>query len=256
MVIDDVEQHHEPARMRGDHQAFQVLRRAVARIRRERQHAVVTPVALAWKIRDRHELDRGHAQAHEVVQPLDRRVERAFRRERADVQLVNHRLFPRAPAPRSVGPFEGQRVDERARGVDVLRIRARRRVRHADAVVDPVAVARAGREIGYRGAEPAALFRGSGCRWRPRSCVISSATCAAPGAHSRKRATPSSSSAPNGIAWRRFMPDAPPAPAARASGPAADIPRRPASCCPPACRFRARCRIARTTPSPHRAPAA
>jgi hypothetical protein len=40
--------------------------------------------------RKRHELDHGHAQFHQMIEFLDRRIERTGRRERAEVQLVDH----------------------------------------------------------------------------------------------------------------------------------------------------------------------
>ena len=79
VVVDDVEQHHEPARVRGVDEALQILGRAVGRVGRELQHAVVAPVAAAGKVGERHELDRRDAEIGEVVEPPLDAGERAFR---------------------------------------------------------------------------------------------------------------------------------------------------------------------------------
>ena len=74
MVIDDIEQHHQPKRVRVVDHRLQLARRAIRLIGRERQHAVIAPVARAGEIGDRHQLDRGHA---EVAQPLQPRGDAA-----------------------------------------------------------------------------------------------------------------------------------------------------------------------------------
>ena len=111
MVVDDVEKHHELVRVCRIDQSLEIVTRPVARVRGERQHAVVTPVPAAGEIRHRHQLDRGHAELGEVIEPLDHRRERPRGRECADVELVDDRFFPRAPAPRVIAPVERERVD-------------------------------------------------------------------------------------------------------------------------------------------------
>ena len=65
-------------------------------VRRERQHAVVAPAAVAGKLADRHHLDQRDAEVDKVVEVLDRARERARGGERADVQLVDHGARQRA----------------------------------------------------------------------------------------------------------------------------------------------------------------
>ena len=99
VVVDDVEEHAEAARVRRVDERLELVGRAVRALRRERQHAVVAPVARAGRLRERHQLDRGDAERGELVEPLRGRGVGALRRERADVQLVEHDLVPRPPAP-------------------------------------------------------------------------------------------------------------------------------------------------------------
>ena len=54
MIVDDVEKHHQPAQMRFVDQRLQVFGPAIGAVRRIQQHAVVTPVAPAGEIGDRH----------------------------------------------------------------------------------------------------------------------------------------------------------------------------------------------------------
>jgi hypothetical protein len=131
MVVDHVEQHHQAPGVRRIDQALEVRGRAVARVRRERQHAVVAPAALAGEVADRHQLERGDAEVGEVVEPVERGGERAARGEGADVQLVHDRLGPRPSRPAVVVPLVVERIDHPARRVHVVRVPARRRIGHS-----------------------------------------------------------------------------------------------------------------------------
>ena len=76
VIVDDIEDHHQSALMRGIDQGFQILRPPIAGVRRKEQHAVVTPVPAARKVRDRHEFDRGDAEVGKCVELVDCRAER------------------------------------------------------------------------------------------------------------------------------------------------------------------------------------
>ena len=114
VVVDDVEKHHQPARMRGVDQCLEILRPAVAGIRRERQHPVIAPVPAAGKIRQRHQLERGDARCGQVIEFLDRGAECALGRERADVNFREHRLMPGPSLPVRALPFISM-IDDFAR---------------------------------------------------------------------------------------------------------------------------------------------
>ncbi len=136
MVVDHVEEDHQAARMRRRHQALEILRCAVGRIRGKQQDAVVSPVAFAGKIRHRHEFDRRHAKPHQIVQALDGGVESTLWRKGADMQFVDHGLLPRTAAPGLVRPFEPMWIDHRACCVHIPRVVARGRIGHIEAPVD------------------------------------------------------------------------------------------------------------------------
>ena len=148
VVVDDVEHDAEPGGMGGVDEAGKPVRSAVGLLHGRREHAVVAPVADAWEGVDRHQLDRRHAEADEPVELAGDAVERALRRERADVQLVEHGVGERrrrASRGRSSGTSPGRR-----RPTD----RARRRV--------------ASPTPGRRAAHRRRAGCGSGRRARPR----------------------------------------------------------------------------------------
>jgi hypothetical protein len=99
MVVDNVEDDHQAARMRRVHQRLHVVWLPVASIRRVGQHPIVAPVPAARKLGDGHELYCRDAERDEVVEPADRGAESAFRREGPKMQFVDHRLLPRPAAP-------------------------------------------------------------------------------------------------------------------------------------------------------------
>ena len=98
VIVDDIEQHHEPARMGGVDEGLQVFRAAIGIGRREGQHAVIAPVPPAGKSGNRHDLDGSDAEIDQMVQLADGGAKRAFRCESADVQLVDDGLLPGRPA--------------------------------------------------------------------------------------------------------------------------------------------------------------
>ena len=144
VVIDDVEEYHEIPFVRRLHQRLERMRGPVTAVRREGQHAIVSPVSRARKIPDGHELDGGHAELGQIVQSLAHAGKGAARREGADVKLVEHHFLPGTAEPVDVLPLEGAGVDHFARAVDVLRLIARARIGYQVLRVDAKAVATAG----------------------------------------------------------------------------------------------------------------
>jgi hypothetical protein len=128
VVVDDVDEDHQAARMRGRDQRLQFVGRAIACIRRERQHAVVSPVARAREIGERHQLDGRDAKLGQVIQAFLHAAKGACRRKRADVKLVERGLVPRSPRPVLIGPVEIVGVDDFARAMHVIRVESRRRI--------------------------------------------------------------------------------------------------------------------------------
>lgn len=132
VVVDDVEQHLKPEPVRGVDERLQRVGRPVGCVGRERQHAVVAPVARAGERVDGHQLDRGDAERGERREPArDPRIAA----ERADVHLVQHGFAPRPSAPVVVAPAVGGRIDDLARAVHAVRLEARRGIGHAQRAV-------------------------------------------------------------------------------------------------------------------------
>ena len=128
-------------------QRLQILGPAVGGSGRKELHAVIAPVAPPRKLRDRHQLDRGHAERDEIVEPRDRAGEIAALGERAEMQLVDDHLFPAPAAPAGIGPAIGAGIDDLAGAVHAVRLIARGGV-GVVAAVDAVAIARTGRRRG------------------------------------------------------------------------------------------------------------
>ena len=116
-------------------------RSAVLLLDRAPQHAVVAPAVAAAEPVDRHQLDQGDAQLHQVVQSIDGREQRALGGERADVQLVDDAARQLATGPQLVGPAVGGRVEGARQPVHPVRSASSPRVgQHRVAAVDQVAV--------------------------------------------------------------------------------------------------------------------
>ena len=120
MVVDDVEKHHEPPRMRFVDQHSQIVGPTIGAVWRIEQDAVVSPVSAACEIGNRHQLDCSHAGLDDMIELVDCRAERARWRERADVQFQDGRLVPAPPAPILCPPFESGVIDDLARPEHIL----------------------------------------------------------------------------------------------------------------------------------------
>jgi hypothetical protein len=140
VVVDDVEDDGESARMRGIDEAAEIGGRAVKPRGRVEAHAVVAPAELADEVGDRHDLDDGDPEIGEVVEPRHGGGEGAFGRVRADVHLVDHLARQLHALPVPVVPGEGGRVDDARRAVRPGRLIARRRIGQRLAVVDSIAI--------------------------------------------------------------------------------------------------------------------
>ena len=142
MVVDHVEQHREAGVVRGVDEPRETGGPSVRRMRRRRVHAVVPPAAVPGEGRDRHDLDRGHAEVAQLGQVRDRGGEGSFVGERADVELVDHQVRDRHAGPFLVGPLEGGVIDDLRPAADTVGLRKRARVGQRRTVVEGVRVAR------------------------------------------------------------------------------------------------------------------
>src|SRR3546814_2021092 len=85
----------------GIDQMLELFRTAIGRFRCVGQNAVVTPVAVAGKLGDRHQLDGRHA---EVGKPGDVLFHLGETAIQTDMGFVQHRLVPGTTEPAAVAP--------------------------------------------------------------------------------------------------------------------------------------------------------
>ena len=154
VVIDDVEEDGEAARVAGVDEALQAVRSAVGCVRREQRRAVIAPAPPTRERRHGHQLDVGHAELLQVPELLDRPVERAGVAERAGVQLVNEPALERRGGEAGVGPAERVVVHERA-GAEHAAHRLRARVGDRVTAVEAQVVRAHHRRAGQREAAAA-----------------------------------------------------------------------------------------------------
>ena len=136
--------------MRGVDERPEIVGLPIAARRREERDAVVAPVAVARKVGDRHQLDRGDPEILQIRQALDDTAKRPLWRERADVQLVEDGR-DRARAPSTVHRSRQTSTDRRpamarARRAAGSATRDRERSGHRGRRGD--SVERTGRKIG------------------------------------------------------------------------------------------------------------
>src|SRR5690606_3706010 len=101
MVVHDIEIDADTERVRAVDQLLEFVGCAIAGVRCEWQHTVVSPIALARKIGDRHQLDGGDAQLGKFRQLAPDAGEAATT---ADMQLVDHHFVPWPTAPFAAAP--------------------------------------------------------------------------------------------------------------------------------------------------------
>src|SRR6516162_214070 len=115
--------------MGGRDQGLQILWSAVRRIGRIGKDTIVTPVPAAREIRNRHDFNRCNAECNQIVELADRRTEGTLWSKGTDMHLIDDRLLPPAAAPVGVAPHISRWIGHLAWSVDVLRLKARGRVR-------------------------------------------------------------------------------------------------------------------------------
>src|ERR1700686_2348151 len=88
VVVNNIQQNHESAVMGTLDQLFEIFGSAVSTIGSEGEDAVVTPVALAGKVGNWHQLHGSDSQIREIGEPLAHGRERPGRGEGSDVQFI------------------------------------------------------------------------------------------------------------------------------------------------------------------------
>jgi len=128
VVVDDVEADGQSRIVTAVDEPLQCFRAAVRVMDGVEVHAVVPPAVDPGERGHRKERDHLDTQHGQVVQVLAGGVQRAFRRERPDVQLVEHRAVHVPAGPVVVGPLETVRIEHPAEATDSIRLPGAARV--------------------------------------------------------------------------------------------------------------------------------
>src|SRR5258707_15542247 len=88
-------------------------------------YAIVTPIAVAGKFGDGHQLNRGNAELLEVWKLGDNGFKSSVRSEGADVQLIDDMACKGDSFPGTVCPFERIGIDNLRWAMHSLRLKAR-----------------------------------------------------------------------------------------------------------------------------------
>ena len=150
VVVHHIQEHHNLPLMRRLHKRLQRLRPPICRIWRIQQHGVIAPAACSCKIRNGHQLNRGHTQCGQVIQLTRGSLKCTLGRKRADVQFIQHGFRPWPPVPVAGLPRISGRIDHLARAGHVLGLKSRCRIGHIHPVRQHVTVARSRSGVGNR----------------------------------------------------------------------------------------------------------
>src|SRR5438874_12191259 len=105
---------------------------------------VISPVSRAGKGGDRHQLDKGDTKFAQVRQALDSSIERAGRREGANVKLVDDGITEFQAAPTGIAPGEAIWIDDLGGAMNSFGQQAGDGVGNGLAAINDVKVAIAG----------------------------------------------------------------------------------------------------------------
>ena len=102
----------------------QIVRPAIQAGWREKIDTVVTPAEFPGKIRDRHHLDHGDADARQFCQPLRGGAPCSFLCECADVHFVDDLAFQFLSGPACVRPLERRWINNAGGTVRSIALKA------------------------------------------------------------------------------------------------------------------------------------
>ena len=148
VVVDHVENHTQPERVGGVDECAHVVGRAVEARRREKMKNVVAPPEAPAEFAHRHDLEDAHPELRKPRQLARRGRPRAFRRERADMHLVEDLPSPANAGPVRIAPGVAAGIDDFRRPVVSLRLVSRSGIRvEMHVVVEAQTVAHASRGV-------------------------------------------------------------------------------------------------------------
>src|SRR5580704_2723240 len=116
------------------HKDSQLVRRAINPRWSINGNAVITPIPVSGKIRDRHQFDRIDAEPLQMLKPLDNRCEFSRRRKGPDMQLINDKFLKPGSGPCRVRPDKRSRINNLGRTVHPLGLKTRSEVRKEIAI--------------------------------------------------------------------------------------------------------------------------
>src|SRR5262245_34845789 len=154
MVVDDVQENHEPVSMLFVHQHAPIIGPTIGAKRRIKQDTVITPIPTSRYIGYGHQFDCSQSGIDHVVELVDCFAKRAAGGERADVKLQDRSILPRSAAPVVHPPLEPVVVDDLARPEYILRLEVRSRIGNLQFPIDSILVKRAGARVRNRGLIP------------------------------------------------------------------------------------------------------
>ncbi len=105
MVVNDIEQDADAARMCRIDEPPQVVGATVQMRWRKEVDTVVTPSKATFELRNGHQFDHRDTHTRELVELTLRTGPGPFTRERARVQLVDHLSFERHARPARIAPI-------------------------------------------------------------------------------------------------------------------------------------------------------
>ena len=104
VVIDDVEDDADAFAVARVHKALEAVWATIGLVRCKEGNAIVSPAAMAGKLRDRHHVDVGDAEIGKIIEVLDRAVECSFLAEGSNVEFVEDCAGPGRGTPLLIVP--------------------------------------------------------------------------------------------------------------------------------------------------------
>src|SRR2546423_2036890 len=105
VVVDDIQRHGQALTVRGVHEGLQLARRTITIVNGARINAVVSPVSLSGKLRNRHQFNGVNPQISKLVEAANCSRQRALRSKGPDMKLIKNQFLERQALPQSIGPF-------------------------------------------------------------------------------------------------------------------------------------------------------
>ena len=151
MVVDHIQDNRQARLVTGIDQALERRRSPVRILHREREDAVVSPVAGPGELSHRHELDGIHAKCFQVRKARDDGIERPVGGKGTHMEFIDDHLGKVQALPCLVPPFEAVMVHDLGWTVDITGLEMGSRVRAVEIAIEGVKVLGLFRQVGNNG---------------------------------------------------------------------------------------------------------